>query len=41
LCTKAVVTDSLVTSPKTTTRTVSPEQIVIPVLNLTGCAFPL
>jgi hypothetical protein len=31
----------LVTSPKTTTRTISPEQIIIPVLNLTGCAFPL
>jgi hypothetical protein len=40
-CTKAVVTDSLVTSPKTTTKTISPEQIIIPVLNLKGCAFPL
>jgi hypothetical protein len=28
-------------APKTTTRTISPEQIIIPVLNLMGCAFPL
>jgi hypothetical protein len=29
------------TSPITTTRTISPDQIIIPVLNLMGCAFPL
>jgi hypothetical protein len=38
---KSVVTACLVTSPITTTRTISPDQIIIPVLNLMGCAFPL
>jgi hypothetical protein len=37
---RAVLTASLVTSSKTTTRTISPEKIIIPFLALMGRAFP-